>query len=115
MLALGLTGFLYDAVMAPNSNGFNAPGTMQAIAIPLLGNVPIIGPLLFDQNIIVYMTYVLIFAVDIVLFRTRWGLRTRAVGEHPKAADTVGINVRRTRYINVHDRRHARRARGRRR
>jgi ABC-type uncharacterized transport system permease subunit len=101
LLALGLTGFLYDAVMAPNANGFNAPGTMHAIAIPLLGNVPIIGPLLFDQNIVVYLTYVLIVAVDVVLFRTRWGLRTRAVGEHPKAADTVGINVRRTRYINV--------------
>jgi ABC-type uncharacterized transport system permease subunit len=74
---------------------------MHTIAIPLLGNVPIIGPLLFDQNIVVYLTYVLIVAVDVVLFRTRWGLRTRAVGEHPMAADTVGINVRRTRYINV--------------
>ena len=101
LLALGLTGFLYDAVMAPNSNAYNNVGTLSAINIPVLGNIPIIGPLLFDQNIIVYMTYILIFAVDVVLFRTRWGLRTRAVGEHPKAADTVGINVRRTRYINV--------------
>jgi ABC-type uncharacterized transport system permease subunit len=101
LLALGLTGFLYDAVMAPNSNGFNTPGALQAINIPGLADIPILGPLLFQQNIIVYLTYVLIFAVDIVLFSTRWGLRTRAVGEHPKAADTVGINVRRTRYINV--------------
>jgi general nucleoside transport system permease protein len=101
LLALGLTGFLYDAVMAPNSNSYNNVGTLSVLKIPLLGNIPIIGPLLFDQTIIVYLTYVLIFAVDIVLFRTRWGLRTRAVGEHPKAADTVGINVRRTRYINV--------------
>ena len=69
--------------------------------VPSLGNIPIIGPLLFDQNIIVYLTYVLVFAVDVLLFRTRWGLRTRAVGEHPKAADTVGINVRR-RGIGVH-------------
>jgi general nucleoside transport system permease protein len=101
LLALGLTGFLYDAVMAPNADGFNSPGTLHAINIPVLGNIPVIGPLLFDQTIIVYLTYVLIVAVDVVLFRTRWGLRTRAVGEHPKAADTVGINVRRTRYINV--------------
>ncbi len=101
LLALGLTGFLYDAVMAPNSNSYNNVGTLSVLKIPLLGNIPIIGPLLFDQTIIVYLTYVLIFAVDILLFRTRWGLRTRAVGEHPKAADTVGINVRRTRYINV--------------
>ncbi len=101
LLALGLTGFLYDAVMAPNSNAYNNVGTLSVLKIPLLGNIPIIGPLLFDQNIIVYLTYVLIFAVHILLFRTRWGLRTRAVGEHPKAADTVGINVRRTRYINV--------------
>jgi simple sugar transport system permease protein len=101
LLALGLTGFLYDAVMAPNSNGFNQPGTLNPINIPGLQDIPILGPLLFQQNIIVYAAYVLIFAVDIVLFRTRWGLRTRAVGEHPKAADTVGINVRRTRYINV--------------
>ena len=101
LLALGLTGFLYDAVMAPNSNSYNSVGTLSVLKIPLLGNIPIIGPLLFDQTIIVYLTYVLIFAVDILLFRTRWGLRTRAVGEHPKAADTVGINVRRTRYINV--------------
>ncbi len=52
-----------------------------------------IGPALFDANIIVYLTYGLIVAVDVALFRTRWGLRTRAVGEHPKAADTVGIKV----------------------
>ena len=101
LLALGLTGFLYDALMAPNSNSYNNVGTLSVLKIPLLGNIPIIGPLLFDETIIVYLTYVLIFAVDILLFRTRWGLRTRAVGEHPKAADTVGINVRRTRYINV--------------
>ena len=84
LLALGLTGFLYDAVMAPNSNSYNNVGTLSVINIPVLGNIPIIGPLLFDQTIIVYLTYVLIFAVDIMLFRTRWGLRTRAVGEHPE-------------------------------
>jgi ABC-type uncharacterized transport system permease subunit len=101
LFALGLTGFLYDAVMAPNPDHFNFPGALTAIHVPGLGSIPIIGPLFFDQNIIVYLTYALVVAVDVLLFRTRWGLRTRAVGEHPKAADTVGINVRRTRYINV--------------
>ncbi len=101
LFALGLTGFLYDEVMAPNPDTFNFPGALTAIHVPGLGSIPIIGPLFFDQNIIVYLTYALVVAVDVLLFRTRWGLRTRAVGEHPKAADTVGINVRRTRYINV--------------
>ena len=67
----------------------------------MLGDIPLIGPLLFDTTVIVYLTYVVIIVLDVALFRTRWGLRTRAVGEHPKAADTVGINVYRTRYRNV--------------
>jgi general nucleoside transport system permease protein len=69
--------------------------------VPLLGDIPVIGPLFFDTYSIVYITYVLIIAVDVWLFRTRWGLRTRAVGEHPKAADTVGIRVLAMRYRNV--------------
>ncbi len=60
-----------------------------------------VGPLLFQANIVVYLTYVLIVVIDVWLFRTRWGLRTRAVGEHPKAADTVGIKVLGMRYRNV--------------
>jgi simple sugar transport system permease protein len=101
VLALGLTGFIYDALMQPNQDTLNNPGFFDPIAIPVLSDIPIIGPLLFDANIIVYLTYVIIIAVDVALFRTRWGLRTRAVGEHPKAADTVGVNVLGTRYRNV--------------
>ncbi|MDQ1540917.1 MAG: ral nucleoside transport system permease protein, partial [Actinomycetota bacterium] len=101
LLALGMTGYVYDALMARDQNTYNTPPGLNPIHIAGLADVPIIGPLLFDQNLIVYMTYVLIVVVDIGLFRTRWGLRTRAVGEHPKAADTVGINVRRVRYVNV--------------
>lgn len=101
VFALGLTGFIYDAVMQPNALTLNQPDIFQPVAIPVLSKIPILGPLLFDQTVIVYATYVLIVVVDVALFRTRWGLRTRAVGEHPKAADTVGINVLRVRYRNV--------------
>jgi simple sugar transport system permease protein len=101
LLALGLTGYIFDALMAPNQNSLNDPGFYSPIKIPVLGDIPIVGPLLFDTTVIVYFAYVLIIVLDVALFRTRWGLRTRAVGEHPKAADTVGINVYRTRYRNV--------------
>ncbi|MHB1473538.1 MAG: ABC transporter permease [Dermatophilaceae bacterium] len=101
VLALGLTGFIYDALMQPNQDTLNNPGFFDPVKIPVLGDVPILGPLLFNTNVIVYLTYLLIIVVDVALFRTRWGLRARAVGEHPKAADTVGINVLRTRYRNV--------------
>jgi ABC-type uncharacterized transport system permease subunit len=99
--ALGLTNLGYHSLMQTDSDSYNAGNTLSAIKIPLLGDIPIIGQALFNVNIVVYITYALVVVVDIGLFRTRWGLRTRAVGEHPKAADTVGIKVRRTRYRNV--------------
>jgi simple sugar transport system permease protein len=101
VLAAGLTGFLFDAFMQNNPDKLNNPGVLGKIDIPVLHSIPIIGPLLFEANIVVYLTYLLIIAVDVALFRTRWGLRTRAVGEHPKAADTVGIKVLAMRYRNV--------------
>jgi simple sugar transport system permease protein len=101
VLALGLTGFFYDAFMQPNTQELNSPKVLQDIDIPRLSPIPVLGPLLFQANIVVYLAYVLIVVIDVALFRTRWGLRTRAVGEHPKAADTVGIKVLATRYRNV--------------
>jgi simple sugar transport system permease protein len=101
LLVLGLTSYLYHALMQQDAQTYNSPGVLTPIRIPGLADIPIIGPLLFDANIIVYLMYVLIVVVDVGLFRTRWGLRTRAVGEHPRAADTVGIDVRRIRYRNV--------------
>jgi simple sugar transport system permease protein len=99
--ALGLTNLGFHSIMQSDPNHYNAGLTLNPIKIPVLGDIPIIGQALFNVNIIVYITYGLVVVVDIGLFRTPWGLRTRAVGEHPKAADTVGIRVRGTRYRNV--------------
>jgi simple sugar transport system permease protein len=99
--ALGLTGYLYDAIMANNGTGTNQPEVFSTLKIPVLGDLPVIGSLLFNQTIITYLMYAIVIVIDVMLLRSRWGLRTRAVGEHPKAADTVGINVLRLRYKNV--------------
>ena len=101
VLALGLTSFLYDRVLVPYQNTLNSPPVFADHAIPGLSDIPIIGPILFDGNLIQYLAYVLVIGVHVALFHTRWGLRTRAVGEHPEAADTVGIRVPLTRYRNV--------------
>ncbi len=100
-LVAGLTTFLYQQVLLNNIGALNNPPVLKQLPIPGLSVIPIIGPLLFDQNVIVYFMYVAVAGVTIGLFRTRWGLRLRAVGEHPQAADTVGINVGRTRFWNV--------------
>jgi general nucleoside transport system permease protein len=101
LLVVGLTGFLYDRILIPYANTLNSPATFSAVKIPVLGDIPIIGPVLFDSTIFLYITYLLIIVVQVGLFSTRWGLRVRAVGEHPTAADTVGIRVLATRYRNV--------------
>jgi simple sugar transport system permease protein len=101
VFALGLTTFLYNKVLSANAAEFNQPSTFHQIRIPGLASIPVVGEVLFDQNILFYLTFVILVVVQIALFRTRWGLRTRAVGEHPRAADTVGIKVLGIRYRNV--------------
>jgi ABC-type uncharacterized transport system permease subunit len=101
LLALGLTGFLTDRVLIPHQQTLNTPNVFAPIQIPLLSKIPVIGPVLFNQNIFVYLMFLLLAVVHVALFRTRWGLRVRAVGEHPRAADTVGIRVLAVRYRNV--------------
>ena len=101
LLASGITGFLYDRLMSTDGATYNTPPGFSAISIPGLSSIPIIGAALFNQNILFYATYLLVPIVWFLLFRTRWGLRTRAVGEHPTAADTVGIKVIGLRYRNV--------------
>jgi general nucleoside transport system permease protein len=100
VLTLGLTNYLYDRLLVTHSN-LNQAFTFNVLKIPVLGNIPVIGPIFFDSNIFLYFTYAAVILVQIGLFSTRWGLRVRAVGEHPTAADTVGIRVLATRYRNV--------------
>jgi general nucleoside transport system permease protein len=101
VLVLGLTTFLYQAVLIPSTDALNSPPTFSNLPIPGLSAIPIVGAVLFDQSIVTYLMIIAVIAVWVGLTRTRWGLRLRAVGEHPQAADTVGINVSRTRFWNV--------------
>ncbi len=94
IFAFGLTGYYYQV-------GLQTKGKLTPIAIPLLSELPLVGRVLFENPPITYATLLLIFIVHFVLFYTPWGLRTRAVGEHPRAADTLGINVYLVRYVNV--------------
>jgi general nucleoside transport system permease protein len=101
LLISGITGYLYDRLLVPQANTYNNASTFSAVKIPGLGDIPVIGPIFFDSTIFLYITYLAIIAVQIGLFSTRWGLRVRAVGEHPTAADTVGIKVLGIRYGNL--------------
>jgi len=94
IMALGLTSFFYQA-------GQSIPGKLSPIPLGPLADIPLIGTVLFRNPPITYLALILVFVVHYGLFYTTWGLRTRAVGEHPRAADTVGINVYRMRYMNV--------------
>ena len=100
LFALGLTSYVTSQVLTVHHELNEAP-IFDGIDIPLLSNIPIIGRVFFQQNLFVYGAAVIIAVATYYLFHTRWGLRARAVGEHPEAADTLGLNVYRIRYINV--------------
>ncbi len=101
VLVIGLTSFLYSQVLVPGAETLNSTTRFARIPVPFLERIPLVGPVLFNQTIVVYLMFVMVAVVWFALYRTRWGLRVRAVGEHPKAADTVGIDVVRTRYRAV--------------
>lgn len=98
ILAIGITSYLRRTYLVDLPGGRT---TLEPIAIPLVSDIPLLGGVLFANKPIFYSMIVLVIVTHIVLFHTRWGLRMRAVGENPHAADTVGINVYRTRYLNV--------------
>ncbi len=100
IFATGMTSYI-SAKFLQKYEHLNAPPIFPRIPIPSLADIPVVGPILFNQNIFVYAVFILLIVLQVSIFRTRWGLRLRSVGEHPKAADTLGINVFRTRYMAV--------------
>lgn len=101
LLAVGLTGFIYERLMQRDQQSYNQPPKFGSWEIPVLSDIPVIGPALFRSSIFLYTALILVAVVQFALYRTRWGLRTRSVGEHPTAADTLGIRVLGLRYRNV--------------
>jgi ABC-type uncharacterized transport system permease subunit len=99
IMSLGVTGYFYRQFLAENLPA--GPGTFPIWNVPLLSQIPVLGPIFFQQKLLTYTVLILAFVIHYVLFYTSWGLRTRAVGEHPRAADTLGINVFFMRYANV--------------
>jgi ABC-type uncharacterized transport system permease subunit len=98
VLVLGVTNFLFQQWLSKDAVNVNNPGTLDLIRIPFLSDVPLLGPILFENRITVFLAFLIVPVIWYVLFRTRLGLRARAVGEHPLAADTVGVDVGRTRF-----------------
>ncbi|WP_265520914.1 ABC transporter permease [Oerskovia flava] len=101
VLVVGVTSYLYSTVLAADPATWNSRNPLPVIEIPVLSQIPVLGPVLFRQTLLVYLMYAAVILLQIFVFKSRWGLRMRAVGEHPKAADTVGIKVNVTRVKNT--------------
>lgn len=101
--AFGVTGYLNRLIISPSGRG--GAGVIPSLSLPeSVTSLPVVGPVIamfFEQGPIAMSVLFLVIGLQVLLFRSRWGLRTRAVGEHPRAADTVGIDVFRLRYRNV--------------
>jgi general nucleoside transport system permease protein len=101
LLAVGVTGFLFDQLVQPASIRYNSAPVLEPIPIPGLSKIPFFGRVLFEQSVLAYLAAISVAVVWLVIYRTTWGLRIRAVGEHPEAADTVGISVQGIRWSAV--------------
>jgi simple sugar transport system permease protein len=100
IFSTGMTSFISQKFLQVHQE-LNNPAMFNRFPIPGLANIPLVGPIFFNTTFFVYAMFILVFVLQFTLFSTRWGLRHRAVGEHPKAADTLGIDVIKTRYIAV--------------
>lgn len=99
--ALGVTSFISFRVLVPNRDTMNNLMPVKPIRLPLLSDIPFFGQILFVQTIFVYFSFVAVALAAWGLYRTKWGLRTRAIGEYPKAAGTLGVDVNKLRYRNL--------------
>jgi ABC-type uncharacterized transport system permease subunit len=100
LMMIGFTGVVFRLLKAANSGSLSAP-SFQNWRIPVLADIPFLGPLLFDHLPLVYLAFILVPLAHFVMYRTTWGLSVRAVGEHPRAADTLGVKVPLVRYLCV--------------
>jgi simple sugar transport system permease protein len=100
-LVTGLTGYLTEQVLNPDASTLNTPPVFGNWSIPLLDQIPIVGQPVFGQSPVFYLAVVVVIGAEFLLRRTRTGLRIRAVGESPDAAESSGLNVRRLRYLSV--------------
>ncbi len=100
ILMLGLTAFLARLIFGGEATTMTLPG-FYPIAIPGLSAIPVVGSVLFNQDLLVYLMYLMVPAVWWVMYRTPWGLNVRAIGDYPRAADTAGVNVQAVRYCAV--------------
>ncbi|MBW6473613.1 MAG: ABC transporter permease [Anaerolineaceae bacterium] len=102
IFATGITSYLSSKyIQKVDYQYLNEPGMFPQINVPILSKIPFIGPILFSHNMFVFAMFIFVALLTFLLFKTRWGLRLRSVGEHPKAADTLGINVFKTQYMAV--------------
>lgn len=99
LLAAGITDYAANVYIDPSH--LSGVGVFPAIPIPILSRIPVIGKIFFSHQPMIYLMFALVFFLQYAIFHTPWGLRMRSIGEHPRAADTVGIDVNRMRYINI--------------